>query len=740
MNVELYIKGEKVTMFDLDDTIKINRKVKDYRDIENIFSDYSESFTVPALPNNRIFKHYYDADVENGFDARVKQPAEIFVDQELFKRGSIQLKSVKIKNNQIESYTIQFFTELTQLVDTFGEDELKDLDWSDLIINYNYFQIRQGLQFDLFDGAIIFPLISYKRRFLYNTTVQGLDPEFNTDIALGDSAEEGEGIDWRELKPAIRISKIFEKIQSFYDLTFVGDFFDDFRFNDVFMNLVNNEQNQSQTSFQFFENNNYAIPYTTDFNVQYIIYTFPETGFENVLHGIRLYIDDTLVYDSGLTLEGDSIVNENFIRPQTDSIDMRAEIYSDTVIEIDVFTDVYIDDGIFDNQTVNQILEQELGIEILAQLDLSNTFQEFKIKDFVKAIVKAFNLVVIPLDATTILFQPLNDWYFDGKIIDITKYTNPYDLKISPGELISGLDLKYNKAETFLSAVFAENNNRKFGEIDVDFRDDEGKILNGNRLSFTLPFEKMVFEKIGGGLTYGYAVNREQESFNPFHSIFYAPRSSGVQFPIYLKQSDGTSEVITSYRQPRTAQPNNGLALNFETEIDEFSNVVNTETLYTRYYAEYVNDVFSPKRRNYNLEAKLPLHILKSINLNDRLLIDNRRYVINSFQADLNTREVKLDLFNDIFQNLQSEISDPFVAKSNFLVPATESKISVEVLGDAEIASVTMNPNRYGVTFNDKNVYIEIDLDNTGNANLTTEGTISLVGKSDLTFTIIQRG
>src|SRR6056297_2516374 len=116
--LQLLIQNIEVKLYsDKEEQILVNRKLKDYRDIEKIFGDYSESFTVPANANNEIFKHYYDADVIDGFDARIKQPAYISFDGQLWKRGSVQLKKVEIKNNRAESYTIQFFAEVTQLVD-----------------------------------------------------------------------------------------------------------------------------------------------------------------------------------------------------------------------------------------------------------------------------------------------------------------------------------------------------------------------------------------------------------------------------------------------------------------------------------------------------------------------------------------------------------------------------------------------------------------------------------------------
>ena len=76
-NLELYIGNERVDLFDFE-SITLNQVIKDVKDIGKIFTDYSQSFKVPASANNnRIFKHYYNYNILDGYDARFKAEGSI---------------------------------------------------------------------------------------------------------------------------------------------------------------------------------------------------------------------------------------------------------------------------------------------------------------------------------------------------------------------------------------------------------------------------------------------------------------------------------------------------------------------------------------------------------------------------------------------------------------------------------------------------------------------------------------
>ena len=134
--MELYIYvddvAQRVEMFQ-DEKVSVTSTIQNYSDIGKLFTDYSQSFTIPASPtNNAIFSHWYDNAVDDGYDARIRYNAYIEIETIPFREGNVQLEKANKKNGYIESYTLTFYGNLTQLKDKFGEDKLNSLDFSSL--------------------------------------------------------------------------------------------------------------------------------------------------------------------------------------------------------------------------------------------------------------------------------------------------------------------------------------------------------------------------------------------------------------------------------------------------------------------------------------------------------------------------------------------------------------------------------------------------------------------------------
>ena len=57
-----------------DETITLTSKIQDVRDISKVFTDFSQTFTIPASKeNNKIFQHWYNYNIDNGFDNRIQK-------------------------------------------------------------------------------------------------------------------------------------------------------------------------------------------------------------------------------------------------------------------------------------------------------------------------------------------------------------------------------------------------------------------------------------------------------------------------------------------------------------------------------------------------------------------------------------------------------------------------------------------------------------------------------------------
>ena len=108
-DIQIYVEGQRIDLFG-DESIEVTSSIQDVRDISKIFTDYSKSFSIPASQtNNKIFTHYYDSDLINGYDARIRINAEIYVNHTLFRKGTVRLNKAVLKSNQPYSYELVLF-------------------------------------------------------------------------------------------------------------------------------------------------------------------------------------------------------------------------------------------------------------------------------------------------------------------------------------------------------------------------------------------------------------------------------------------------------------------------------------------------------------------------------------------------------------------------------------------------------------------------------------------------------
>src|SRR5210317_2063586 len=181
--LQLYIEDNDgnyplVDLFE-NENVQLTSTIQDIKDIGKVFTDYSQTFTVPASEtNNKIFRHYYTYNITgNAFDARKKKKAKIHINYMPFREGKIFLNSVKMKMNKPYAYEVIFYGNIVSLKDLIGDDELTDLDY---LSNYNHQYsesnvrdgITNGLNLNSQTNSIIYPLITSKKRLFFNSDPQ----------------------------------------------------------------------------------------------------------------------------------------------------------------------------------------------------------------------------------------------------------------------------------------------------------------------------------------------------------------------------------------------------------------------------------------------------------------------------------------------------------------------------------------------------------------------------------------
>ena len=166
--LQLYIDDTRVDLFK-DESVSITQTIQNVRDIKKIFTEFTQTFALPASKtNNKLFKHYYNYDIDGGYDGRNKVAARIELNSIPFKKGFVKLEGVDLKKNKAHTYRVTFFGETVNLKDLLGDDDLASLaDLNALTLNYNSSTVKAKLSGAI--GDVIAPLITHTKQLFYNS-------------------------------------------------------------------------------------------------------------------------------------------------------------------------------------------------------------------------------------------------------------------------------------------------------------------------------------------------------------------------------------------------------------------------------------------------------------------------------------------------------------------------------------------------------------------------------------------
>ena len=81
-------------------------------------------------------------------------------------------------------------------------------------------------------------------------------------------------------------------------------------------------------------------------------------------------------------------------------------------------------------------------------------------------------------------------------------------------------------------------------------------------------------------------------------------------------------------------------SLNWGLENSTLLNGVIENTLFSDYYLSYLSNIYNRKSRIIKIEGVADTYLMSVLKLNDRVIIRDKRYVINNIQTELNTGKI----------------------------------------------------------------------------------------------------
>lgn len=671
---------QRLDLFE-DEKISVTSAITDLSDISKTLTDFSQSFTVPATKNNnKIFKYWYENKIDNGFDSRVRILSYINLDGTLFRNGLIQLEKSNLKNNKAQDYTITFFGNLVSLKDKFSGLLLTDLKTNtNFNINYNGTIVANKIFIGNNDN-VKFPLISSLRPW---NAVQ-------FPINANDITNNANPINYKELFPALRLSAVFNMIETQFGITFGGSFITSSGFTNLFLWLKNSDiftpkfisVTPISSSVSYFLNRQIS---TWDVVTNSFTYVNPEpyvgvgtmtvsafysANCSSSLIGQKYFVE---VYFNGVFLSdyediifsagGNGVMIANILPLGTNFLYGNASEITQGVYTFKVACEVpanwfnakitYTSSwGFFPSFSWETTIVTFPDFSTTSTMDIRASFPEMKIEELLSGIIKMFNLAVYVETPDTYLLETLENYYALGNIIDISEYVVQDTIAIERVKWYKKVSFMYSKCDLYFSSIFLGNNGRSYGDLLQSFPNDESEY------KISLPFENMLFSKLKPNLVVGYSLSNTLQAKKPKAVLLYDYNTNNLVpnpgTPFFFNNGNATSSK-NDYNgfgsEFTTISLNSYYSLNWGEELSVFSENPLTGSLYYEYYLTYLKNIYNKKARILKLKCRLPLKIITTLKLYDRIKIRDKRYLINNFTTDLTTLDVSMELITDFRLN-----------------------------------------------------------------------------------------
>jgi hypothetical protein len=680
--LQLFISGTRIDLFK-DESVSITQTIQNIRDIKKIFTEFTKTFSIPASKvNNKIFKHYYNFDIIDGFDARNKVAASIELNNIPFKSGFVKLEGVQLKKNKPYAYKITFFGETVNLKDIVGDDELSALSsLNTLNENYSNTRVRTLLQTLTSSTNLITPLITHTTQLYYDS---------------GSTADDGnlyynssniKGVVWTQLKYALRLQAIIDAIESKYSITFSNDFFNDSTnttFHNLFMWLHRKKgdvEPAEQVTMQFGQVTLWS-PHSTPsprlftasgaLIVSGTLVTYPNSIDSFTLsmtptntstsYDIQVFRNGSL-YFSQQNNTGTTLLNQSDFTMSAGDYTLKIGTADSSGITFNTSNIVWEVNGTEGGESLSSAWTDTWRNG--SQLSTSTTFEfviteqipKMKVLDFLTGLFQMFNLTAFVDTDGTIVVRTLDSFYNASsttwtidEFVDVKSST--VDLALPYREV----NLSYKGLKTFLAIQYEQLENKGWGTL--DFSLDNAKYdAPEESYSIGLPFEHLQYQRLvnatGGANTdiqWGWFVNDNQEPTYSSPLLFYAIKQSGGT-AISFKNSSSSFQSLTTYNVPSNslalASGTSTTNINFSLEQNEYTlDTSFTGTLFENFYKNYLTDIYNNKRRLTKVKAYIPLKMIYNLKLNDQISLNNNSYRINSITTNLTTGESSIELLN----------------------------------------------------------------------------------------------
>lgn len=665
MITDIYIGSDKLDLYE-DDNIELKSSIAEIQDVTKVFTDSTNAFSVPANDNNnRIFKHFYNPNLIDGWDVFNKVDAVIDFDGVFYKQVRLSLNKVDLQGGIPISYEIQMYGLLSSLKDIIGDDKLNTLDLSSLNFDYSGANVLDNL---ITSGSDIVNTTLSTKRLIYDSNPNVDNTDKITNVAFNNKGLNS-GLAYSDSNVSVLNIRIIEAIEQRYNIVFSRDFFGEKQFSDLYM-LLNGEnvENNFESKIVF---DNIRANDPTLFNNEILLYeplTTDITDYIEIAINLRSPFTNSevtvIIKSNGVAINSNTVTgnSQGDIEYRVKASDISANLQNLTFhIKSKVPVEYrFIVKRRFFRETVNDVgwntsVLQQNHTFLQGEFNVSNKLPDIKTIDYLTGLFKMFKLTSFSNSNNNIIVDSLSNFYRKGDVKNIDKYVDYSKTEISAGQIFNQINFKFKKSDTILQNEFYRNNNINYGDLEYKIVDINGNLVDGQSIDVKLPFENIIYEKLQDinrtdtiDIMYGYMANDSLEPVNVVAHLHYVANINTLK---PFKVLTGTNEftvinkinVATHTLEFNTPQ----YSTVFGQEVNEYNGTLINNTLYTNYHEEYILNAFNSQKRIFKLSCQdLPVEFLRTLKLNDVIQIKDDYYRINKYNLNLITKKIDFELYN----------------------------------------------------------------------------------------------
>jgi hypothetical protein len=585
----------------------------------------------------------------------------MFVNQELYATGALQLIQIISENQLPLHYEVQFYSDAINLKEALKDKGLNELEWSDLdhlLDNTNALSFLGGNVVPTTN--LRYPMASVNNFWVWEgfTGVEDIREIKSTK----------DGILNREIRPSIPVADVIQRIFDTAGFDFLVDFAGNDYYDELYMWIHNSKPFVQAQQIAEAGLGSLTVLTTTEQTYVFSQERINEVGIYSTLTGIATIgvggISYTLTLDWTSQFTGaDWQFTLNGVPQGFFPLSTGTNVQATGVLSVgDTITiQMRASFGSINAEPSTSFKISNTTTSAVDQFVVGRYMPTMKAMDFLKGILNVFNAVMY-WDAETdkFIIQHRVDWFAAGKEVDITENVDVATTKLGTPTFYRTYGFRFKPGLDFRNTNYLDQNGRPYGSAFYDTGYFFGTTYTSRNPFTSCIWGEVITQAPNGSITVAtdiasfQSINKSRKSVDPGVRLMYyngqhnVDAGAGSYKVVDINGSSAGNKSTYNFFLNQLVADDMNLSYNPQFDFQASGGAIVPNNLYSVFYNDYIASIYNPNVRRIEVNALIPYNKLKTIQVNDTILFQGNSFFIEQMQIDLVNNKARFRLINKV--------------------------------------------------------------------------------------------